>query len=77
LCLPENRRVLKEPAVVTISYDEKPGIQALATTPQSPCRPAAKPAFASCWTTTQRIHLYFEPIHAEPVIFRWKYKMYV
>ena len=32
--------ILKEPAVVTISYDEKPGIQALAvTTPDRPPHP--------------------------------------
>ena len=36
---------LKEPAVVTISYDEKPGIQALATT--TPDRPPAPAVFAS------------------------------
>jgi hypothetical protein len=22
-----------------------------------------------------RIHLYFDPIHADPVVFRWKYQM--
>ena len=37
--------VLKEPAVVTISYDEKPGIQALATT--TPDRPPAPNRFAT------------------------------
>ena len=36
---------LKEPAVVTISYDEKPGIQALATT--TPDRPPKPHEFAS------------------------------
>ena len=36
---------LKEPATVTISYDEKPGIQALATT--TPDRPPAPNEFAS------------------------------
>jgi transposase len=36
---------LKEPPVVTISYDEKPGIQALATT--TPDRPPAPSQFAS------------------------------
>src|SRR6476646_5562182 len=36
---------LKEPSVVTISYDEKPGIQALATT--TPDRPPAPNQFAS------------------------------
>jgi transposase len=36
---------LKEPPVVTISYDEKPGIQALATT--APDRPPAPNQFAS------------------------------
>ena len=36
---------LKEPSVVTISYDEKPGIQALATT--TPDRPPAANQFAS------------------------------
>ena len=36
---------LKEPSVVTISYDEKPGIQALATT--TPDRPPATNQFAS------------------------------
>ena len=36
---------LKEPATVTISYDEKPGIQALATT--TPDRPPAPNQFAS------------------------------
>ena len=36
---------LKEPAVVTISYDEKPGIQALATT--TPDRPPMPHEFAS------------------------------
>src|SRR5580704_14679727 len=35
---------LKEPSVVTISYDEKPGIQALATT--TPDRPPAPNQFA-------------------------------
>ena len=37
--------VLKEPAVVTISYDEKPGIQALATT--TPDLPPAPNRFAT------------------------------
>jgi transposase len=36
---------LKEPAIVTISYDEKPGIQALATT--TPDRPPKPNEFAS------------------------------
>jgi transposase len=36
---------LKEPSVVTISYDEKPGIQALATT--TPDRPPAAKKFAT------------------------------
>ncbi len=36
---------LKEPAVVTISYDEKPGLQALATT--TPDRPPKRNEFAS------------------------------
>jgi len=36
---------LKEPSVVTMSYDEKPGIQALATT--TPDRPPAPNQFAS------------------------------
>jgi len=36
---------LKEPATVTISYDEKPGIQALATTtPDRPPKPMSSPA---------------------------------
>jgi transposase len=147
---------LKEPSVVTISYDEKPGIQALATT--TPDRPPAVNQFtghlsadfivllgkldenyppqtrirllldnhsahisketqgwlslhphrfefvftpkhgswlnivetmfskmarsmlrgirvASKQELVDRIHLYFQQINADPVIFRWKYKM--
>lgn len=37
--------LLKEPPVVTISYDEKPGIQALATT--TPDRPPVPNRFRS------------------------------